>query len=420
VRPTHSSLTVAVRCGRAGPMHDRDMPTLPERPTVARRTRPATYGVHVTDNARTDASASEVPQGVRTASEWSWRLLLIAAAFYVLIMILRNVSEVVIPIAIAVLLTALLRPLWARLHRRMPAGAAAGVTVGGTIVVVSGLFTLVGTQFTSGFSDLTAQVATGLGQVRDWVRSTFKITDAQFNEYFDTMRDRISQSGNLGDTAAAVGLTATHFIAGLFIALFALFFFLYEGPVIWAWVVRLFPRAARPRIDSSGVVAWGQLSAFVRATMIVALVDAVGISVGAAILKVPFAFAIGILVFLLAFIPIVGALLSGAVAVLLALVAHGPAVAIIMLAVVIGVQQLESHVLQPFLLGKAVHVHPLAVILAIACGSIIAGIVGALVAVPFAAVANAVGKHLLLDEAPDELVEELEENADEGQVPAQP
>ena len=184
----------------------------------------------------------------------------------------------------------------------------------------------------SGFSDLTSQVADGLDQIRDWVRTTFKITDAQFNEYFDTIRDKVSSSGNLGDTATAFGLTATHFVAGLFISLFALFFFLYEGPRIWAWVVRLFPRTARDRVDSSAVIAWDQLSAFVRATMIVAFVDAVGIGVGAAILKVPFAFAIGILVFLLAFIPIVGALLSGFVAVVLALVAHGPGVALIMLA----------------------------------------------------------------------------------------
>jgi predicted PurR-regulated permease PerM len=375
--------------------------------------------VQVTENVRTDASPTAVPAGVKAASEWSWRLLLIGAALYALAMVLRGVSEVVVPIAIAVLLTALLHPVTARLHRRLPTGASAGITVFGTIIVISGLFTLVGTQFTAGFSDLTKQVATGIGQIRDWVRTTFHITDAQFDEYFDTVREKVSQSGNLGDTAAAVGLTATHFIAGMFIALFSLFFFLYEGPRIWAWIVRLFPHAARDRVNSSGIVAWGQLSAFVRATMIVALVDAIGISVGAAILKVPFAFAIGILVFLLAFIPIVGALLSGAVAVLLALVAHGPAVAIIMLAVVIGVQQLESHVLQPFLLGKAVSVHPLAVILAIACGSIIAGIVGALVAVPFAAVSNAVGKHLLSGESKGEIDGELEHAADEGSTPAQ-
>jgi putative heme transporter len=370
------------------------------------------------DVKRPATGIGTVPQGVKAASEWSWRLLIIATGLVGLGLLVRSVSEVIVPLAIAVLLTALLRPVALRLRSVMPAGAAAGVTVLGTILVISALLTLVGSQFTKGFSDLTSQVADGLSQIRDWVRTTFKVSDAQFNGYWDTIREKVSSSGNLGDTATAFGLTATHFVAGVFISLFALFFFLYEGPRIWSWVVRLFPRTARDRVDSSAVIAWDQLSAFVRATMIVAFVDAVGIGVGAAILGVPFAFAIGILVFFLAFIPIVGALLSGFVAVVLALVSHGPGVALIMLAIVIGVQQLESHVLQPFLLGKAVSVHPLAVILAIAIGSITAGIIGALVAVPFAAVINAVGKHLLIGESRRELEGELEERANEGGAPA--
>lgn len=377
----------------------------------------------MTDNAtphpQTDpATGSAVPPAVRAASEWSWRLLLILAGVAVVAIVLREVSQIVVPIAVAVLLAALLRPITQRLARAMPDGAASGLTVAGTLLVVGTLLTLVGRQFSDGFADLTKQVAVGIEQIRDWIRTTFNITDSQFDAYFESMRTQISESGNLGQTATSIGLTATHFIAGIFITLFALFFFLYEGPRIWAWVVGLFPRTARPRAASSGLIAWEQLSAFVRATIIVAAVDAIGISLGAAILKVPFAFAIGVLVFLLSFIPIVGALLSGAVAVLLALVAHGPGVALIMLAVVIGVQQLESHVLQPFLLGKAVSVHPLAVILAIATGSILAGIVGALIAVPMAAVANAVGKHLLSRDTARELEAEMEASAEEGSAPA--
>ncbi|MGZ8750933.1 MAG: AI-2E family transporter, partial [Pseudonocardia sp.] len=145
----------------------------------------------------------------------------------------------------------------------------------------------------------------------------------------------------------------------------------------------------------SGAVAWGQLTSYTRATILVALVDAVGITAVALVLRVPFALPIGVLVFLLSFIPIIGALLSGFVAVVLALVAHGPVTALLMLAGVLAVQQLESHILQPFLLGRAVKVHPLAVILAIAVGIVLAGIVGALIAVPLAAVANAVAGHLL-------------------------
>jgi len=335
----------------------------------------------------------EMPRGVRVASEWAARLLVIGIAVVATTMLLGTLSEVVVPIVVAILLAALLMPVKNWLGRRMPGGAAAGITVVGTLAVISALFTLVGTQFSSGFNDLTDQVAEGIRQIRDWVNSTFKISDDQLDEYFTTIKQSV-QKGNFTDTATAAGLTATHFVAGLFIALFALFFFLYDGASIWTWVVRLFPRVARDRVHSSGVIAWGQLSAFTRATVIVAAVDALGISVGAAILGVPFAVAIGLLVFVGAFIPIIGAAISGSVAVLLALVALGPVKALIMIAIVIGVQQLESHVLQPFLLGRAVRVHPLAVILAIAAGVVLGGIVGALVAVPLAAVANAVGHHL--------------------------
>ncbi|GAA6526394.1 AI-2E family transporter [Intrasporangium sp. DVR] len=379
----------------------------------------------MTDNATSPrpadpARASAVPPAVRAASEWSLRLLVIGVGLYIASLILREFSQIVVPLLVAVLLAAMLVPITRRLAMVMPVGAAAGITLVGVVLLVSALFTLVGRQFSSGLSELTTQLAAGIDQIREWVRTTFSITDSEFDAYFENLTDSVSNSGNLGQTAADVGLTATHFIAGIFITLFALFFFLYDGPRIWSWLVRLFPRVARPRITSSGEIAWDQLSSFVRATIIVALVDAVGIGVGAAILDVPFAFAIGVLVFLFAFIPIVGALLSGAVAVILALVAQGFGVALIMLAVVIGVQQLESHVLQPILLGRAVSVHPLAVILAIAAGSQIAGIVGALAAVPFAAVLNAVGKHLLMKESESELEAELEESADEGSAPAKP
>ena len=158
--------------------------------------------------------------------------------------------------------------------------------------------------------------------------------------------------------------------------------------------MRLFPRAGRLRADSSGRVAWTSLTQFVRATVLVAATDALGIMIGAAILGVPFVIAIGVLVFIGAFIPMIGAFVSGTVAVLVALVAQGPFVALIMFGVVVGVQQLEAHVLQPFLMGRFVSVHPLGVIVAIAVGVLVAGIAGALIAVPLAASLNAVVQHL--------------------------
>ncbi|MEP6797581.1 MAG: AI-2E family transporter, partial [Lapillicoccus sp.] len=335
------------------------------------------------------------------ASEWAWRLLLIGIAVVAAAYSLGHLSEVVIPIIIATLLTALLGTAHRWLSGHMSRGLAAGVTVLGTIVVIAGLLTLAGTQISGGMGDMAAQAADGLTQIRDWLRTTFNITDTQFDGYIDQLKTALESNADLRSAAAKAGVTATHAVAGLFISLFALFFFLYDGPGIWGWVVRLFPRTARTRVESSGHVAWRQLTAYTRATVLVAAVDAIGITIGALILRVPFALAIGVLVFVLSFIPIVGALLSGSVAVLLALVAHGPVNALIMLGVVIVVQQVESHVLQPFVLGRSVKIHPLAVILSIATGAVLAGIVGTLIAVPMVAVVSSVWRHLVSGDADD-------------------
>ena len=336
-----------------------------------------------------------VTPGMQIASAWAWRFLVIVAAIVVIGWGMRYLSEVVVPVTVGVLLTALLIPVTLGLHKLgLPRGPSAGITVLGTIVVVAGLLTLVGTQIATQFDRLSAQVGEGVQEARDLLRINFGLSEEDITNSLNSLRESITSGGALGQRAAEVGTTATHVVAGLFIALFCLFFFLYQGEQIWAWVVRLFPRHAREKADSSGRKAWVSLTAFVRATIIVAFVDAFGIALGAAILGLPLVSAIGILVFVGAFVPVVGALVSGIVAVLVALVAKGPIVAIIMLGVVIGVQQLEAHVLQPFLLGRAVSVHPLAVILAIATGVVVAGIVGALIAVPTTAVVNTIVNHL--------------------------
>jgi predicted PurR-regulated permease PerM len=183
-------------------------------------------------------------------------------------------------------------------------------------------------------------------------------------------------------------------LAGFFIVLFSTYFFLADGERIWAWLVRLAPRAARERVDASGRVAWVSLTQFVRATVLVALADAVGIMAVAWFLDVPFVVAIGVLVFLGAFVPMIGATVAGSVAILVALVDQGPVTALLMLAGVVFVQQVEGHILQPFLMGRFVSLHPLGVIVAIGCGVLVAGIAGALIAVPLAAAGNAVAQHL--------------------------
>ena len=359
-----------------------------------------------------------VPIGVRTASDWAWRGLVVAVAGYVVLRLASLLSEVVIPILVALLLAALLEPIYSAFARVVPRGLAAGVTVFGTLAVVFGMLSFVGSQLTSQIDDMATKVTDGIDQIRLWLNTTFGITDTQLEDWVDQAREWLS-SGSLTDTATAAGLTATHIIAGFFLAMFSLFFFLYDGPVIWGWVVRLFPRDAREKVHSSGLIAWTQLTSFTRATLVVAAVDAAGIGIGAAILGVPFASGIALLVFFGAFIPVVGAAISGTVAVLLALVALGPVQALIMLGIVIGVQQVESHLLQPLLVGRVMRIHPLAVILAIAAGIILAGIIGGLIAVPTVAVLNAVGHHLLDGPESDDEVPPKAHTAEEVLTPEQ-
>jgi putative heme transporter len=338
-----------------------------------------------------------VPYGVDLAAAWSWRLLVLVAAGYVLAQAIALFAVVVLPLVIALLITALVIPLVDVLVRvNVPRGLASMLVVFSTIAVVALLLTFAGQQIAQGASDLSKQVVTGLSQIESWLKTgPLHASDSQINGYIQSAQDAVTTSNQhivtrLTEVGAAVG----HIVAAFFIVLFATYFFLADGRRIWAWVVRIFPRASRARADSSGRIAWTSLTAFVRATVLVAFTDALGILIGAAVLKVPFVFAIGVLVFIGAFIPVIGATLSGSVAVLVALVAQGPVVALIMLLVVIFVQQLEAHVLQPFLMGRLVSVHPLGVIVAIAAGVLVAGIAGALVAVPFVAAANAVVLHL--------------------------
>ncbi len=340
---------------------------------------------------------AQVPYGVDLAAAWSWRFVVLVAAGYVLTLGIAKFSVVVLPLVIALLLTALVVPVVNLLTRlRVPRGLASLLVVVGSIGFVSLLLTLAGQQIVQGASDLSAQVVVGLEQIKEWLKTgPLQASDRQISSFIKSVQDAVTTSNTAVVTRLTeVGTALGHIVAGVFIILFGTYFFLADGRRIWSWVVRIFPRASRARADSSGRIAWTSLTAFVRATVLVAFTDAVGIMIGAAILKVPFVFAIGVLVFLGAFIPLIGATLSGSVAVLVALVAQGPVVAVFMLLVVIAVQQLEAHVLQPFLLGRLVSVHPLAVIVAIASGVLVAGIAGALVAVPFVAALNAVVLHL--------------------------
>ncbi|WP_245532113.1 AI-2E family transporter [Aeromicrobium massiliense] len=350
---------------------------------------------------RRDAGRPTFPRGMEIATGWAWRLLLLGVATYALLWVLNFFSAITVPIAVALLLTALTSGLVDRLQGwRVPRSVGTLAVVLGFLAVVTGLVLVVGTQVSRQFDDLRRRVVDGIADLQDWLQTgPLRLTDAQLQRYIDTAQEKIAQAdGVLFTTAGEVGVTVSHFVAGLFVVLFATIFFLYDGKRIWAWIVLLFPRSSRDRVHSSGETAWHSLTAFVRATIVVALVDAIGIALAASLLNVPLALAIGVLVFLGAFVPIIGAFTSGLVAVGIALVAQGPWTALFMLIAVLAVQQIESHVLQPFVMGRIVSVHPLGVILAIVAGITVGGVVGALVAVPIAACLNGVVRHLATDE----------------------
>ncbi|HVK28086.1 MAG TPA: AI-2E family transporter [Nocardioides sp.] len=354
---------------------------------------------------------AEVPYGLDLAAGWAWRILLIAGAAYLLMWLVGFFAVVTVPIAVALLISALAAPFVQLLtHIGVPRGLSALLIVILGFAVVGALLTFAGNQVADGAKDLADGAVEGLQEIRDWLQDgPLHASDSQINDWIKSVQDMIterSQDGEVLSQVGEVGSALGHVLAGFFISLFATYFFLADGERIWSWMVRIAPRVARERVDSSGRVAWISLVQFVRATVVVALVDATGIAVGAAILDVPFVLAIGVLVFLGAFVPMIGATIAGSVAILVALVDQGPLTALLMLAVVIGVQQLEGHILQPFLLGRWVSLHPLGVIVAIACGVLVAGIAGALVAVPLAAAANAVVLHLAeLADTPDETAE---------------
>ncbi len=359
---------------------------------------------------------AQVPYGVDLAASWAWRVLVIAAAAALLGWLVSFFAVIVIPLVVALLITALVVPVVEALTRRgIPRSLASILVVLTTIAGVGALLTFAGQQVAQGATDLADQTVQGLQEIKDWLRDgPLNASDSQIDDYIKSIQDAISdqtQEGGVVTRLSEVGTAIGHVLAGFFIVLFSTYFFLSDGSRIWAWIVRLSPRAARERVDSSGHVAWISLTQFVRATVIVAGTDGILIGAGAAIIGVPFSLAIGVLVFLGAFVPIIGATIAGSVAVLVALVDQGPIKALIMLAIVIGVQQLEGHVLQPFLMGRWVSVHPLAVILSIGAGVLTAGIAGALVAVPLAAAANAVVQHLAgYTEPGDDPVEELAED----------
>ncbi|CBH50106.1 putative integral membrane protein [Prescottella equi 103S] len=328
---------------------------------------------------------------VRVGAAWTWRLLVLFAGLLALGYVVSKLESVVIPVALALLFAAFLMPAVDNQHRRgVPRSAAVLVAVVGTIGIVGAILSFVVQQFVEGLPDLSDQFTTSVTKAQEWLtQGPLHFSEDQIRHAGDNVVKAI-QSNQEALTSGAL-TTATvigEIFAGAFLTLFTLVFFLYGGNQVWEFVTRIIPKNTRGRVRLAGRQGFNSLVHYTRATVAVAAVDAIGIGAGLAILGVPLALPLASLVFVGAFIPIVGAFVTGFLAVLVALVTKGLLTALIVLGIIVGIMQLEGHVLQPLLLGRAVRLHPLAVVLAITTGIVLAGIVGGLLAVPIVAFLN--------------------------------
>ena len=360
------------------------------------------------------ADASVQPL-VRKAAAWAWRLLIVLAFVLAMLWVIKTLELIVVPVALAMILAALLIPAVDFLDRRgAPRGGAVALVLLTGMAVVGGILTFVVSQFVTGLPGLVDQVTQSIDTARTWlIEGPPHLSKEQIDNAGDAAIEALQNNqAKLTSGALSTAATVTEIVTGALLVLFTLIFFLHGGRNIWQFVTKAFPPHVQERVREAGRAGFGSLIGYVRATFLVALVDAVGIGTGLAIMGVPLALPLASIVFLGAFIPLVGAVIAGFLAVVVALLTKGFIYALITLGLVIAVQQLEGHVLQPLVMGRAVSIHPLAVVLAIATGGVMAGIVGALLAVPTVAFFNSAVRVLLAREPEAEAVSlEAEEGA---------
>lgn len=337
--------------------------------------------------------APDLPLGIRVATAWSWRLLVIGVAIAALLWLIVQVHFLVVPLLIAMLLTALLQPIvMGFVKRGMPRWIGVITALLTLIVSVSVLVFLIITQVRTGLGDIEERSILAWKDFLKWVETgplglPAENIDGLLNEAVKTLQ---SHQSDIWSGALALTTTAGQLVAGTLLMLFSLIFLLIDGKRIWFWVLGFLPKNAHAPVNTAGIAGWHSVGKYVRVQILVAFVDAVGIGLGAFLLGVPLVIPIAILVFLGSFIPFMGAFITGGLAAFVALVYNGPVNALIMVGVVLLVNQIEGHVLQPLVMGNAVRVHPLGVVLAVSAGALLAGIPGALFAVPIAASASAI------------------------------
>ena len=332
---------------------------------------------------------------VDTAAQYAWRGLVIILALAAVIWTLAFLYLVTIPIILALVLGTFCVPAAQRLKDRgVPAGAAAGIVVLGGLLVVTGALAAMAPSFVRQAQDLRPALEEGIDEFFEWLETgPIGLSRTEVEDFFSNLGD---STDGITETATSVAIAVGSGIAALLLTVVLLFFIVKDGPEIVEWTLRRCPDRHRDAVSAIGARTWRALGGFMRGTALVALIDAVGIAIGLFILDVPLVLPLAFLVFLGGFIPVVGALVTGLLAVLVAWAAGGIGTAIAVLVVVLLVQQIESNVLQPIIMRKAVSLHPIVVLAGITAGAIIAGIIGAFLAVPVVAMLAAAGNELRL------------------------
>jgi predicted PurR-regulated permease PerM len=360
---------------------------------------------------------------VRKTAAWAWRLLVILAAGVAFLWVVARLEIIVVPVLLALMISALLVPAVDWLDRRgLPRGGAVALVLLGGFALLGGVLTFVITQFVVGLPDLTEQVTQSIDTTRKWlIEGPAHLRSEQITNAGNAAIEALhNNQANLTSGALSTAATLTEMLTAAVLVLFTLIFFLYGGRNIWQYVTKIVPVGVRDRVMEAGRAGYGSLIAYVRATFLVALTDAAGVGAGLAIMGIPLALPLASLVFLGAFIPLIGALISGLVAVVVALLAKGIVYALLTLGLLIVINQIESHLLQPLVMGRAVSIHPLGVVLAISTGGVLAGIVGALLAVPTVAFLNNAMQVLLAPDPSAEAEKQTEAADDTEMVKAKP
>ncbi|MFI5926331.1 AI-2E family transporter [Micromonospora sp. NPDC051543] len=325
-----------------------------------------------------------LPWLVRTAVLWSACLVVIVAGLYLLGRIAVLLAPLAIALAATIFLTALLDPVLLRLRRlRLPAALAALLTVLLLLGILVGVGALVWNLTASQFDQLSQQLTQGLDRSRDFVTSTLPVSEAQLDKLIDQAREGLS--GSSPDPVSGAR-AASEVVGSALLALVLLFFLLKDGRSMWHWTLSRMAGPNRSLAAEAGRNGWQTLGAYSRGTMIIAAIDAIGIGLALVVLRVPLALPLALITFLGGFVPIIGATVAGAVAVLVALAANGPTTALLTLAAVVAVQQIEGNLLEPLVMKRQVRLHPAVILVAVTAGTLIAGIAGAFVSVPITAV----------------------------------